>query len=49
MSSSIPKTGRRERSKENLGALDRPLTAPQLAELDRLFPPPAGPRPLEML
>lgn len=45
----IPKTGRRERLKENLGALDRPLTAPQLAELDRLFPPPTGPRPLEML
>jgi diketogulonate reductase-like aldo/keto reductase len=45
----IPKTGRRERLKENLGALDRPLTVPQLAELDRLFPPPTGPRPLEML
>lgn len=45
----IPKTGRRERLKENLGALDRPLTVSQLAELDRLFPPPTGPRPLEML
>ena len=45
----IPKTGRRERLKENVGALDHPLTAPQLAELDRLFPPPTGPRPLEML
>ncbi|WP_254509219.1 aldo/keto reductase [Anatilimnocola floriformis] len=45
----IPKTSRRERLKENLGALDHPLTAPQLAELDRLFPPPTGPRPLEML
>ena len=45
----IPKTGRRERLKENLGALDRPLTVPQLAELDRLFPPPTGPRRLEML
>ena len=45
----IPKTGRRERLKENLAALDHPLTAAQLAELDRIFPPPAGPRPLEMI
>jgi diketogulonate reductase-like aldo/keto reductase len=45
----IPKTGRRERLKENLGALDHPLTTAQLAELDRLFPPPKGPRPLKML
>ncbi len=45
----IPKTGKRERLKENFGALDRPLTKEQLAELDRLFPPPQGPAPLEML
>jgi len=45
----IPKTGRRERLKENLGALDIVLTADQAKELDRLFPPPAGPQPLEML
>jgi diketogulonate reductase-like aldo/keto reductase len=45
----IPKTGRRERLQENVGALDHPLTAPQLAELDRLFPPPTGPRRLETL
>jgi diketogulonate reductase-like aldo/keto reductase len=45
----IPRTGRRERLRENLGALDHQLTKAQLAELDRLFPPPAGPRPLEML
>jgi diketogulonate reductase-like aldo/keto reductase len=45
----IPKTGRRERLKENLGALDKPLDAAQLAELDRLFRPPAGPQPLDML
>jgi diketogulonate reductase-like aldo/keto reductase len=44
----IPKTGRRERLKENLGALDHRLTTAQLAELDRLFPPPTGPRPLEV-
>ena len=45
----IPKTGRRDRLKENIGALDQRLTQAQLAELDRLFPPPTGPRPLEML
>ena len=45
----IPKTGRRERLKENLGALDTPLDAAQLAELDRLFPPPQRAQPLEML
>jgi diketogulonate reductase-like aldo/keto reductase len=45
----IPKTGRRDRLKENIAALDHPLTQAQLAELDRLFPPPIGPRPLEML
>ena len=45
----IPKTSRRERLKENLGALDHKLTVAELAELDRLFPPPAHSRPLEML
>ncbi len=45
----IPKTGRRERLKENLGALDHVLTPAQLAELDRLFAPPAGAGSLEML
>ena len=45
----IPKTGRRERLKENLGALKTTLDAAQLAELDRLFAPPSGPQPLEML
>jgi len=45
----IPKTGRRDRLEENLGAIERPLTKPQLAELDRLFPPPAGAQPLEMI
>lgn len=45
----IPKTGKRERLKENVGALDRPLTKEQLAELDRLFAPPQGPVPLQML
>src|SRR5512133_1084846 len=45
----IPKTGRRDRLKENLGALDRVLGAEQLAELDQLFAPPKGPSPLQML
>ena len=45
----IPKTSRRERLRENVGALDCPLHAAQLAELDQLFPPPTGPRLLEML
>jgi diketogulonate reductase-like aldo/keto reductase len=45
----IPKCARRERLKENLAALDLRLTAAQRAGLDRLFPPPAGPGPLEML
>lgn len=45
----IPKTGRRERLKENAGALECALSPEQLGELDRLFPPPDGPRSLEML
>lgn len=45
----IPKCSRRERLKENFAALAQRLTAAQLAELDVLFPPPTGPRPLEML
>jgi diketogulonate reductase-like aldo/keto reductase len=45
----IPKTSHRERVRENAAALDHPLTREQLAELDRLFPPPTEPHPLEML
>ena len=45
----IPKTARCDRLKENIGALEQRLTQAQLAELDRLFPPPTGPRSLEML
>lgn len=45
----IPKTSRRERLLDNLGALEHPLDREQIAELGRLFPPPAGPQPLEML
>jgi len=45
----IPKTGRRVRLRENLGALNHAFDTAQLAELDRVFPPPKGLRPLEML
>ncbi|CAJ0787579.1 2,5-diketo-D-gluconic acid reductase B [Ralstonia condita] len=45
----IPKTGNRQRLRENVGALAHTLTPGQLAALDVLFPPPRGPRPLEML
>jgi diketogulonate reductase-like aldo/keto reductase len=45
----IPKTGRRDRLKENLGALDLVLNADQIKELDGLFPPPASAQALEML
>lgn len=45
----IPKTSHRERLRENHGALARRLSPAQLAELDAAFPPPRGPRPLEML
>jgi diketogulonate reductase-like aldo/keto reductase len=45
----IPKSARRERLQENLGALKVQLSAEQLGELDRIFPPPSAPQPLEML
>jgi diketogulonate reductase-like aldo/keto reductase len=45
----IPKAAHRARLQENLGALKVRLTPQQLAELDRIFPPPDGPRPLELL
>jgi diketogulonate reductase-like aldo/keto reductase len=45
----IPKSGDRGRLTEDLGALDHPLNVEQLAELDRLYPPPLKPEPLAML
>jgi diketogulonate reductase-like aldo/keto reductase len=45
----IPKTSSRARLKENLGALEHPLTPAQVAEIERLFPAPARARALEML
>lgn len=45
----IPKAGTSEHVRENWGALDLALGTRDLAELDRAFPPPSGPKPLEML
>jgi len=45
----IPKSSRRGHVKENAAARDITLTAAQLAELDRLFPPPKSALALEML
>jgi len=45
----IPRTARRDRLRENIGALEHRLDAAQRAELDRLFPPPDRARALEML
>lgn len=45
----IPRSGTPERVDDYTGALDKPLTSAQLAELERLFPPPKGPSALDML
>ena len=45
----IPKTSHRQRVEENAAAREVALDAAQLADLDDLFAPPAGPTPLEML
>jgi len=45
----IPKTGSRARLEENAGALGKRLSAADLEQLDRLFPPPEGPSPLAMI
>lgn len=45
----IPKCSSTARVEENAAARDIRLTTAQLAELDRIFPPPAGPSALEML
>ena len=45
----IPKSASRERLAQNALALAHPLDAAALAELDRLFPPPQRPAPLEMI
>lgn len=45
----IPKCASAAHVEENAAARDIRLSAAQLAELDKLFPPPDGPRALEML
>ena len=45
----IPKTSHRERMRENAAVLANPLTNAEAAELDRLFAPPNGPVPLEVI
>ncbi|WP_199431629.1 aldo/keto reductase [Qaidamihabitans albus] len=45
----IPKAANREHVEQNLAALDITLTAEDLADLDARFPPPTGPKPLEIL
>ncbi len=45
----IPKAGSLEHVRENRGALDLELSPEDLQELDRAFPRPARPGPLEML
>jgi diketogulonate reductase-like aldo/keto reductase len=45
----IPKAGRAAHVEENRQALDIELTVDDLAALDRAFPPPTSPRPLEIL
>lgn len=44
----IPKSRSAARVRENAAALDLVLSAEDLAELDRHFPPPRGPQPLAM-
>ena len=45
----IPKSANRERLKENMGALQQPLSDEELEELERLFPRPMEAGALEML
>jgi diketogulonate reductase-like aldo/keto reductase len=45
----IPKASHAEHVRDNRAALDIALTAADLAELDRLFPPPRRKQPLEMI
>jgi diketogulonate reductase-like aldo/keto reductase len=45
----IPKTAHRGRLRENVAALEKPLSDTHLRELDLLFAPPRGPGPLAMI
>ena len=46
---SIPKSSSPERVRENRASADIDLSGEQLAELDRMFPPPRSRQPLEMI
>jgi len=45
----IPKAGTQAHVRENRAALDLRLAEADLADLDRAFPPPSGPTPVELL
>ncbi len=45
----IPKASTSAHVRENYAALDLPLTEQNISTLNHAFPPPSGPRPLEML
>lgn len=45
----IPKSSSVQRMEENAGALQLRLTGQDIAELDRAFPPPSGPGPLQIV
>ncbi len=45
----IPKAARPDHVRENRAALDLELTREELKELDQAFPPPSGPKPLQMV
>jgi diketogulonate reductase-like aldo/keto reductase len=45
----IPKAARPDHVRENRAALDLELTPDELKELDRAFPPPIGPKALQMV
>jgi diketogulonate reductase-like aldo/keto reductase len=47
--SAIPKSGTPAHVRDNRAALDLRLTEADFADLDRAFPPPSGPTPLELL
>ena len=45
----IPRAGDPAHVEENRGALEVRLSEQDLADLDRAFPPPTGPQPLEVI
>jgi len=45
----IPKAARPDHVRENRAALDLELTPEELKELDRAFPAPTGPKPLQIV